>query len=558
MFEVLKKEIRLAVLELGLSIKEVNLEFPAELSHGDYATSVALALAKQAGENPRALAEKIVSKLGEIEHVSKIEVAGPGFINFYLSPTYFSEIVNKTNDLYGENSELKNKIVLIEYTSPNLFKPLHIGNLVGNILGESISRLFEKSGAKVERINYPSDIGLTVAKGVWGLKNKGLNPDSINDLGEAYILGNEAYENEGREKEEIISINKALYAESDAELNSLRDRGIATSKKHLDELCEKLGTQFDAVFFESESGVEGEKVISEHIGDVFEKSEGAVVYKGERDGLHTRVFLNSEGLPTYEAKEVGLFNLKRNKYPNFDRYITVTGGEQKDFFKVVFVAIKKIFPDETAGKDFKHLATGFLTLTTGKMSSRKGNVITGESLISEMEQKALQKMEERDLGERKEKIASKVAVAAIKYSILKQSTGKDIVFDPEQSLSFEGDSGPYLQYSYVRANSVLEKAETKNGSDMIYHITERSEEISDLERLLPRFPTIVERSAREYEPHYTTTYLTELASEFNSWYAKEKIIGSPDEAYKLKVVNAFAHTMKNGLWLLGIEAPERM
>jgi arginyl-tRNA synthetase len=335
-----------ALEELGITDAKVVLEHPAELAHGDYASGVALAYAKQAGMAPQELAQKIVEKLGSVEGVAKIEIAGPGFINFTLAPSALGNSLSeaRSTDMWGNNANSKNEVVLIEYTSPNLFKPLHIGNLVGNIIGESLSRLMQFSGAEVKRINYPSDIGLTVAKGVWGLRKIDGNPTHIAALGEAYRVGNEAYENDPEAKEEIESINKKLYENSDPELSSLRTAGIETSRQHLDEICKKLGTSFDLEIFESEAGPIGYDLVHENIDDgIFEKSDGAIIFKGEKEGLHTRVFVNSVDLPTYEAKDLGNFELKRRAFPNWTQSYVVTGAEQKDYFKVVIAAIQHVF-----------------------------------------------------------------------------------------------------------------------------------------------------------------------------------------------------------------------
>ena len=546
-----------ALAKLGIHAGEVTLSHPDELSHGDYATSVALAAAKTANKNPKALAEKIVEAMGEVDGVGKIEVAGPGFINFTLERGYFPSQLKRIldgADRWGRNDHVKGYKVMVEYTDPNAFKPLHIGHLMSNAIGESLARLTAFSGADMRKANYASDIGLNVAKGVWGAKKAKADLTDLAALGKAYAVAHEAYENDARAKEEIDAVNKALYEDSDAELSKIRSQGVAASLKHLYEICDVLGTKFDYEFLESQSAPLGKELVLKNTPGVFEESDGATVYKGEGEGLHTRVFLNSRGLPTYEAKDIGLIELKRNSFP-FDLSIIVTSVEQKEYFKVVKAAAEKLFP-ELKGK-LMHVPHGFLTLTTGKMSSRKGNVITGESLLEEMRAKAFEKMEVRELGEDKQAIADAVAVSAIKYRILKQTTGKNIIFDPDASLSFEGDSGPYLQYSHVRAQAVLRKAETEKVPATIVNY---SSEPSVLERLLYRFPEVVFRSAKESEPHYVTTYLTELASAFNSWYAQGKIVDSsdPNSPYMVAVTKAFATTMKNGLWLLGIQAPEKM
>jgi arginyl-tRNA synthetase len=551
--ETIEQAVRAALTELGAGDTAFVVSRPGEMTHGDFATNAALAAVKllknpPAG-GPKEVAQALAEKLS-IQGVEKVEVAGAGFINFFLAKeTLAQELESAAKDAsYGNNTLYKGKTVLVEYTSPNLFKPLHIGNLVGNVLGESVARLFEASGATVHRLNYPSDIGLTVAKGVWGLWKNKLDPKDITQLGKAYVAGNAAYE-DGSAKSEIEEINRALYENSNAEWSALRTQGIETSKRHLDELCRKLGTQFDSVFFESQSGPHGREIVTEQIGKVFEKSEGAVVFHG----AHTRVFLNSQGLPTYEAKEVGLFDLKMMAYPNFDTSITVTGSEQKEFFAVVFDAIKKIFPDHTNGKELRHISNGFLKLTTGKMSSRLGNVITGESLIEDLEDEAKEKMQGRELTDTTA-VAEQVAIAAIKYTVLKQGSGKDIVFDPEKSLSLEGDSGPYLQYAHVRASSLIKKA-----SDAEVVEDASAYDSFALSRLLVHYPDALLRAAQELEPHHVTTYLTELASAFNSWYAAERVIvDGKVSSGNVVLIKAVKNILSSGLQTLGIPAPEEM
>lgn len=534
------------------------LERPADLSHGDYATNVALAAAKAVKKNPKAFADELVSVIGAIDGVERVEVAGPGFINFHASRHFFATSVADiiaVGKEWGKHGSLKTKKVIVEYTSPNLFKPLHVGNLMSNITGESLARLAEFAGATVRRFNYPSDIGLTVAKAVWGVQKTGSDPDDIHALGKAYAYGATQYEEDVEAKKQIEEVNRKLYDKSDTDLDLIYQKGRTTSLAHLLHICKTLGTeQFDFQYFESESGPAGVDIVRAHLGDVFEESQGAVIFRGEKHGLHTEVFINSQGLPTYGAKDIGVVTYKRSVFP-FDLSIIETGGEQQQYFKVVFRAAETLYPD-IAGKQV-HIGHGFLSLTTGKMSSRKGNVLTGEAILEDMRAAALEKMQDRDLGEDKDAIADAVAVAAIKFQILKQSTGKNIVFDPKAALSFEGDSGPYLQYAHTRARSVLAKASEEK---IIASTAMLPEKVPDFERMLCRFPEVVQRALAEYEPHFVTTYLTELAGMFNSWYANEKIVdpADPHSPYKVALTEAFATTMKNGLWVLGIAAPLKM
>ena len=580
MEEKLKNHIVKALTELGVSDVVVSLEHPAELTHGDYATNVAMSAAKTAGKNPRVLAEEIVAKLKEIndEDVSQISIAGPGFINFKLSPTYFSKALSeslKKGDAFGKNETLAGTKVVVEYTDPNPFKEFHIGHLMSNTIGESISRLVEASGAEIKRACYQGDVGLHVAKAIWVLMKQDTqilkdNPDIVphqitydwSELlktGKLYAIGNRAYENDATAKREIIDINKQLYSRADTALNSRYEEGREKSLAYFESMYKRLGTAhgdikaFDFYFFESKTGEFGKKVVEGH-PEIFEASEGAIVYKGdESKGLHTRVFINKEGLPTYEAKELGLAQIKHDAYP-YDTSIIITGNEVNDYFRVLLDAMAKVFPELAAKTE--HYSHGMLRLPTGKMSSRTGDVITAEGLLADVKARAIEKISNEDFTrEEKSAIGEMVAVGAIKYSILRQASGKDIIFDIEQSLSFEGDSGPYLQYTYARTCSLLKKAGDKKADAKMMALAE----VIPLHKYILRFPEVVLRAQTGRESHFVTTYLIELAREFNAFYAHTPVLdGAPDEPYKLALVLSVSRILHSGLWLLGIEAPDRM
>jgi arginyl-tRNA synthetase len=394
----------------------VHLEHPADPTHGDYASNIALVLAKEAGKAPRELAEAIVAKAESVPDIAELSVAGPGFINVRLSRTHLRDTVRTAlaeGERWGSNNSEKGKKILVEHTQPNPFKPFHIGHLMSNTIGESIARLYEFAGAEVRRANYQGDVGLHVAKTLWGLVKLQGNPSSIVDLGNAYVFGNREYEDNPSAKREIVEYNKMVYEHAE-EIAELYKTGREVSLSHFEDLYRMLGTKFDYYFFESESQKPGRALVKEGLAQgVFEESEDAVVFRGEWHGLHTRVFITREGLPTYEAKELGLAQLKGEKWP-FDLSLTTTAVEQAEYFKVVFTALGLLRP-ELAGK-LRHIPHGMMVLTTGKMSSRKGNIITGESLLEDMVHEAQGKVAERDLtDEEKGVIAKDVAVAAIKY-----------------------------------------------------------------------------------------------------------------------------------------------
>lgn len=561
MHTIIRKAIERILSDRGKSGLLFSVEHPADFLNGDYSTNVALVLANQIGMSPRDVASMIVEKLNNtIAQVEKIEIAGPGFINFYLTRSFFRDAITDIlmlNTAWGKSDAFAGEKILFEYTSPNLFKPLHIGNLVGNIIGESISRLYKFHGAEVVRLSYPSDIGLTVAKGVWALKVQNANADDIMALGAAYRYGNELYENNPEAKEAIEAVNRALYAESDPELSEIRRRGIETSKRAIDALCEKLGTTFDGVIYESDASPKGAEIVRENMKTgIFEQLEdGPVIYCGEKHGLHTRVFLNSQGLPTYEAKDVGNFSIKNAQYPDWTHMYVVTGGEQREYFKVLIAAIKDIYP-KIAEKTFVHIPTGFLTLTTGKMSSRLGNVLTGEDVLSDLRDASLARAAESRADDVSE-LATQIATAAIKYQILRQAIGTDIVFDKERALSFEGASGPYLQYTYARTCSVLERAAAVG---VVPATTRAPEKIYVLERYLYQFPEVTLRATELREPHRLVTYLTEMSLVFNTFYGQERIADATDEyaPYKVALTEAVRETLQQGLYLLGIPTPGRM
>lgn len=553
--ETLQKHLLAAIKDLGLQSVPFTLEHPGDLAHGDYATNIALAAARKMkeSESPRAIAERLVAILESrgVAEVEKIEVAGPGFINFFLTREFFTKEVKNilaAGETWGRLANLSGQRIMVEYTQPNPFKVFHIGHLMSNAIGEALSRTLEYAGATIKRANYQGDVGPHVARAIWGIQKLSLDPSEVEALGRAYVAGSDAYDNEEKAKEEIHEINRKVYEKSDRKINEIYEIGRGASLRHFEGIYKKLGTQFDHYFFESETGPLGKSLVEEN-PNVFEKSDGAMIFRGEKYGLHTRVFVNSEGFPTYEAKDLGLAKQKAGTWP-FDISITVTASEQSDYFKVVKAAMGEVYSE--LSPKIKHVAHGMMRFASGKMSSRKGNVITGESLIKDVEERVAERMKETRATEKDLAIA--VAVGAIKYAVLRQGAGKDIIFDIEKSLSLEGDSGPYLQYAHARALSVIEK-----GKDVVMEAAKPLPRVYEVERLLYRFPEVVKRAAEEYEPHYVTTYLTDLAGAFNAFYAKERIIDDKKFGpYKLALTKAFALTMKSGLWLLGIAAPERM
>ena len=517
---------------------------PPHMAHGDYAVFVGMDRAEQ-------VAGAIRNELGDL--VSKVEIAKPGFVNITLSReavTFAVAEAAKTAQGGSPNASqseaFRGKKVMVEYSNPNAFKEMHVGHLVGTVVGESLSRLVENTGAEVARDTFGGDIGPNVAKALWGLqKNKINEPTMAQEIGEAYTGGSNAYESDPKAKEEIDALNQAIYEGSDKELMEMWRKGRDVSMEEFRRIWRLLGTKFDFEFFDSDTTETGLRVVNDGLNKgIFEKSDGAIIYNGEKKGVHTMVFITSHDTPTYEAKDIGLAFLKEERWPS-DKVIIVTGNEQTGRFKTILSALAELAP--MLAVKTEHVATGFLKLASGKMSSREGNVITASEFIKEVVEKAGKKNADPF-------IAEQVAVGAIKYMILRQAPGSDIIFDEEKSLSLEGDSGPYLQYALVRAKSVLAQAVSSKQKT----VSEDSEEPYKIERIILHFPEVTARSARELAPNLLVNYLTELAGEWNSFYAQERIIGGENETHKLLVARAFVSTMTNGLTLLGIPAPDKM
>lgn len=558
---VIKEAISDAIQSLGLPEASFAVEHPKELSHGDYACNVAMVLANQVGQAPRKIAEQLLAELtDQIEYVERIEIAGPGFLNFHLTRDFFSaELVRAVGqgDEWGKSDSWVGKKVVVEYTDPNPFKEFHVGHLFTNAVGETIARLFMMNGAEVKRVCYQGDVGLHVAHAIWGMNKLGITADSeftAKDLGKAYATGATAYKNDESAQVEIRGINKAIYERSDETINKLYDVGRAVSLAYFETIYSRVGTEFSEYFFESEAGPRGKELVLSN-PEHFPESDGARIFDGERYGLHTRVFLNKEGLPTYEAKELALAKIKDERLAGYDYSVISTSNEVSEYFKVLLRAMSFIYP-ELAEKT-EHIGHGTVRLTTGKMSSRTGDVVSANDFINEVASDAKERVVASGRVEPTDELADDIAIAAIKYATLKGSILQDSVFDKDKALSFEGDSGPYLQYTHARAMSVLDKAKE---AGVVPQLTAVPDEAYKIERILYRFPEVTETALAQRAPHLLVTFLTQLASEFNSFYAHEQIADGTDEyaSYKSLLTSAVVITLKNGLWTLGIKAPERL
>jgi arginyl-tRNA synthetase len=548
----LKRAVKQAVKKLYDAEIEPELSRPDE-KFGDYATNAALQLAKKASKSPHEIARGLIAELSGTLGVKELSIAGAGFINFRLSDEALGQAALSAANLPKTN---RGQELLVEFGDPNPFKEMHIGHLYTSIVGDAISGILEASGAQVHRVSYHGDVGLHVAKWLWGVHqqfgwdseaaSKALHSDPDSGIGHYYSAGAKAYEEDESAKAEIETINNQVYAGDHAGISRMYELGKILSFDKFNEILNLLSIKYEKNYLESWAAKKGTEVVKHNTGKVFEQSQGAIVYKGEKVGLHTRVFINSRGLPTYEAKDLGLAELKAQDYPSADRSIIITAHEQAEYFKVMLAALTEI--DKPAADKTRHLAHGFLSLASGKMSSREGSVYAAMKLLLDV--KAAVHEQYPDSPARKE-----ISFAAVKYAFLKHRLGSDIVFDIKESISLEGSSGPYLQYAHARASSILAKADFQGPS---WEKAEFDGNERSLALKISEYPEIVEKAVNELMPHYVANYLYELAQQFNRFYETSRIIGDEREGLRLQLVKAYQQVLKSGLGVLNIAAPERM
>ena len=435
-----------------------------EPQFGDFATNVALQLAKPLGRNPREIAEEIAASLRDTGNYEKVEVAGPGFINITLSGSVLLALIREEPRAInmGQN-------VVLEYSCPNAFKELHTGHLYQTIFGDILARLLLVSGATVHRTSFGGDVGLHVAKCLWGMRQElgGEKPEKLADIPDdafersrwisrCYVIGATAYEGDEATKNDIDELNKTIYGfhdtnDHDSPLAKIYWQTRQWSFDYFDAFYQTIDVVPMRYIPESSTAPIGLKVVREQLlkGNLKE-SEGAVVFEGdESKHLHTRVFVTSRGLPTYETKDIGVIWLEKQDY-QFDRRYLITGNDQREYMRVVFAAAETFRP-ELAGT-MTHLTNGTVRFADGKkMSSRLGNVTRAVDVLDVVREKV------RSLVSDESNVEA-VTLGAIKYVFAKYKLGGDIAFDINETVSLAGNSGPYLQYAHARARSVLEKS----------------------------------------------------------------------------------------------------
>lgn len=554
-----KAELSSTIAEL---IKEhFALDITPELSRpepqfGDVATNVALKVAGMAGKKPRDVAELLAKHLNELDDLIAVNVAGPGFINLR-----FNDTALLANWSLALPQTYRHQSVVVEYSDPNPFKVLHAGHLYTSVMGDAIAHLVEGAGANVHRVNFGGDVGLHVGKTMWAIIKElgGENPEKLAGIDEStradwlaarYVEGTAAYEDDETAKAEITALNKRVYGlHGDDDRESAFAQLYWTCRQwsydYFDAFYHRIGSSFEKYYPESQTADRGLSEVKAQIGEVFAESDGAVVFAGEAFGLHTRVFINREGLPTYETKDVGLIFTKYDDY-KFDKSIVITGNEQEQYMAVVLKAIEQFAPE--LAQATTHLTHGIVKLAGGvKMSSRKGNFLRAVDVL-DYAHKANAELNGAGSDDT-------VSLGAVKYAFLKQRMGGDIIYDPNESVSIHGNSGPYLQYAHARACSIRAKSDAQpiDPIDAVFDESERA-----LALKLSEYPDVTARALEDLMPHHVCTYLFDLAQAFNRFYESSRIIGDPREATRLLLVDRYQQTLAHGLGLLGIVAPAHL
>lgn len=581
-----------------------HVEYPAQEDRGDYATNIAMQLTKEIGSPPRKIAEKILENMGKTELVEKADVAGPGFINFFISRKALEEETKRINEKGGDYGKLQReekRPVILEYSAPNIAKPLGVHHLLSTIIGQSLYNIFKEAGYETLSINHIGDWGTQFGKLIYAYEKWGdeetIKKSPISEFLKLYVkFHEEAEQNPELEDEARKEFRK--FEEGNERNRELWKWFVEESMKEINKTYERLGgMHFDYT--------QGESFYEEKMDDiledgkkkgVFEKGdEGAFVINYEDENIPTVPIQKKDGTTLYMTRDFATLKYRIERWDPY-RILYVVDVAQSLHFKQLFLGAERLGWYD--GERAEHILFGRMHMKDGGMSTRKGNVILLEEVLDEAVLRAEKIVEEKNPGlADKKEVAEKVGIGAVKYNILSQNRMTDITFEWDRMLSLEGNSAPYLQYSYARAKSILRKAESaeapageraevkteseKSGlddaenpqsTDPVNPKPENlkpadsepesgiAEKTAALMRLFPRYKERLESAVAERKPNILANYLYELAQRFNSFYNAVPVLTAETEEKnaRLEVVSASAQLIKNGLELLGVEVVEEM
>ena len=555
-------------------------------------TIVVFPFLKASHKAPDATAKEIGDYLvANCEAVKEYNVI-KGFLNITVEPKFWLGVldhIHATKDYGFKTADDNSELVMIEYSSPNTNKPLHLGHVRNNLLGYSLSRIMQANGYKVVKTNIVNDRGIHICKSMlaWQKWGNGATPESTGKkgdhlIGDFYVAFDKHYKAEVKELEEKGMTKEEAEAASplmqearemlrrweagDEEVRSLWRTMNSWVYAGFDETYKRLGVDFDKIYYESQTYLEGKEKVLEGLekGIMYRKEDNSVWADLTADGLDHKLLLRSDGTSVYMTQDIGTAKLRYQDYP-IDKMIYVVGNEQNYHFQVLSLLLDKL--GFKWGKDLVHFSYGMVELPEGKMKSREGTVVDADDLMDAMVQNAKEMSAEmgklQDLPqEEADKISAIIGLGALKYFILKVDPRKNMTFNPKESIDFNGNTGPFVQYTYARIQSVLRKAADKQVSETFdaSAVALNDKEISLIQRLAD-FPAIVAEAGRNYSPALVANYVYELVKEYNQFYHDYKILGEENadlRGFRLTLSRTVGDIIRQGFWMLGIEVPERM
>jgi arginyl-tRNA synthetase len=567
MKDVISEILLKAIKKEGVSLKkeeiEKFIEIPPSHEMGDYAFPCFF-LAGKLKVSPQEIAINVRANIEDYpKDFEDIQTSGP-YINFFLDRRTMAlnliKEIKAAGDNYGRANATK-QITMVEFPSPNTNKPLHLGHLRNMTIGESVSRMLEFSGDKVIRANLNNDRGIHICKSMaaYEFYGKGKTPKTENKksdhfVGDFYVMFNKKEkEDEKMETESHTLLQK--WENGDKGVVKLWEMMNKWALDGFKQTYSRFGIKHDVEFFESEIYKSGKEIVEKGLKDkiLVKKEDGAIVADLTKEGLGEKVLLRADGTSIYMTQDLYLAKLKAEQY-KVNKSIYVVGNEQDYHFQVLFTILKKL------GFNFSglhHLSYGMVNLPEGRMKSREGTVVDADDLINEVQTLVKKELQSRDKMSTKllEERSLKIALAAIKYILLRVDTKKDMIFNPKESIDFEGDTGPYILYSYARASSILKKLKKPKKPFPLEEIEDK--EIA-LVKKLSEFKEILEKSLNELNPSLMANYTYHLSQIFNEFYHECPVIGSEKESFRINLVTSYRQIIKTSLYLLGIEPLEKM
>jgi arginyl-tRNA synthetase len=551
-------------------------------------TLVVFPILKASRKAPEQTADELGKWLVDnLDAIQKYNVV-KGFLNLSVNPSFWSSELQKIaadKDFGIKHADENSDLVMVEYSSPNTNKPLHLGHVRNNLLGYSLSRILEANGHKVVKTNIVNDRGIHICKSMlaWKKWGNGATPESVGKkgdhlIGDFYVAFDKHYreevakimeeknisKEEAEQQSELMAEARAMlrkWEQGDPEVRSLWKMMNDWVYAGFDETYRRLGVGFDKIYYESDTYLEGKDLVLGGIekGIMYRKEDGSVWADLTADGLDHKLLLRSDGTSVYMTQDIGTAKLRYQDYP-IDKMIYVVGNEQNYHFQVLSLLLDRL--GFKWGKDLTHFSYGMVELPEGKMKSREGTVVDADDLMDEMVAQAAEASAERlaemDASESAE-IARMVGMGALKYFLLKVDPKKNMMFNPKESIDFNGNTGPFLQYTYARIRSVIRKGGEPDQKEASNAVPNAKECV--LIRKIADYPSVVSEAGRTYSPALIANYCYDLAKEYNQFYHDYSILKEedvPTRSLRLLLSSVVARTLKSGVSLLGIEMPERM